>query len=577
MLRKGIAVITLIVFSFTHFSCKTTVDEKDLASVTEKERSQVVILAVTKVSGETVVFDEKKPGKIKGDAIVGTAVKERSVHSYEIEEIIRSAGKIIAVVTKDGERIHAPLFEEVKEESGWITFVDYEEISIPLSDVEFIKIKKVTVTTLGAVLIVVAIFAVFAGIIAAIVSASSEEEEEEEPPPPPPGPAPPTTSCPFVYSFDGEQFVFDAEPYGGAICEGLKRTEWSELEHLRAVDGQYRLLMRNELDETQYTDELKLVVTDHPEEVRVISSITGEFHTISDPIAPTRAYDGRGKDLLYLVSEKDMRIWQTETEGRDPNRHEDLRDELFFEFPKPKHAKQVKLYVNANTTLWGSKMSREYLELFGGKVDAYYAELNRRGRFYHDFEKLVIDRGMYIMKIGVKSGDRWVTKGLLYGGGPLNAEDVVYVLDIDDVPGEILTIKLVAPVTFWMINHLAVDYSDDVQIEVEELQLYRAIAHDGRELRELLLKEDGVYYEMPELGDWAELSFLAPEQDSSFARTIFVKASGYYDMHLKREGIPRYIAILRSRYDKDFMIRYSLQNYLQREQEIKRQLAKAAF
>ena len=36
-------------------------------------------------------------------------------------------------------------------------------------------------------------------------------------------------SCPFVYSWDGKQYVFDAEPYGGAITRGLEKDDFSTL------------------------------------------------------------------------------------------------------------------------------------------------------------------------------------------------------------------------------------------------------------------------------------------------------------------------------------------------------------
>ncbi len=67
-------------------------------------------------------------------------------------------------------------------------------------------------------------------------------------------------SCPFVYSFDGEEYVLDSEPCGVAVSEGLKRPDWVELSSLKEVDGKSRVLLTNELGETQYTDELNRLV-----------------------------------------------------------------------------------------------------------------------------------------------------------------------------------------------------------------------------------------------------------------------------------------------------------------------------
>jgi len=98
-------------------------------------------------------------------------------------------------------------------------------------------------------------------------------------------------SCPFVYSWDGEKYAFDAEPYGGAITQGLERDDYSELEHLRPDHGTYRLLMTNEVDETQFTNLMELWVVDTPRDVRVVADESGTLHSIRRLQAPIAAID----------------------------------------------------------------------------------------------------------------------------------------------------------------------------------------------------------------------------------------------------------------------------------------------
>src|SRR5262249_53145735 len=119
-------------------------------------------------------------------------------------------------------------------------------------------------------------------------------------------------SCPFLYSYDGEKYVFDGEPYGGAVFRSLARTDWSELSHLRAVDGRYRLLLTNEVDETQHTDSLALLVVEHAADELAVMDYQGQPHLIRRVNEPVSARDEDGHDLLPFLKANDGVSWTPE-------------------------------------------------------------------------------------------------------------------------------------------------------------------------------------------------------------------------------------------------------------------------
>ena len=94
-------------------------------------------------------------------------------------------------------------------------------------------------------------------------------------------------SCPFVYSWDGSRYVFDAEPYGGAISRGLEKDDFSQLDHLREQDGLYRLKVTNEVDETQFTNLTELWVVDHAAGTRVGRRCAGQTAYSGGAAGPT--------------------------------------------------------------------------------------------------------------------------------------------------------------------------------------------------------------------------------------------------------------------------------------------------
>lgn len=87
-------------------------------------------------------------------------------------------------------------------------------------------------------------------------------------------------SCPYLYAWDGEKFVFMtdclwAAPLGLQVARGVvaKDRPWEYLkidgEQIQPKDGQYEFRITEELWEVAYFDEVQLTAVDHPIEVDV--------------------------------------------------------------------------------------------------------------------------------------------------------------------------------------------------------------------------------------------------------------------------------------------------------------------
>jgi hypothetical protein len=564
MSMKFVSLFTLIAFIVFSVSCYTTSLESRRVGIPPqnlKGKEQAIVGAQT-TSGEYIEFSNRYPVEIHQDSIKGYKKSSVIIDQGDVKDVIKDSNRISEIETKDGKRY---LVHSLKDDKYYC----WEPVSIPLSSVSLVWIEKLELVEKknpafsGGVLLASAFLV---GIIA-IVAISAITNKPE------PKPTTSGQSCPFIYSFDGEKYIFDAEPYGGAICQKLKRTEWCGLESLKEVNGQYKVMVTNEMNETQYTDELKLVVVDHPQGVRVIPDVSGKIHTISNPAPPLKAYDSKGNDLLPFIAKNDRVFWLSRVEERNPQRKEDLRDELVFEFAKPSGAKKAKLVINACNTLWGSQSLKRYLDLYGDKVDEWYEEAKNSGPAYHKIMNTHFREELYTLQIRAETGDGWKSKGMIIGGGPFISEDKVYALDLSDVPGDVLKIKLTPPANFWMLNYLAVDYGEDLPVKVTEIEAKEAVDQKGQDVREILANVDNHYLVMPNIGDSAQLVFEAPPPLAGLDRSPILKASGYYDIHLERGGKPQLDTLQRLENEPGYAVRYAFKEYLKWKEEVMKKIS----
>ncbi len=55
-------------------------------------------------------------------------------------------------------------------------------------------------------------------------------------------------SCPYIYAYNGQSYVFNGDIYAGAIYPCLERHDYTRLNGMLAVDGKYRIKIANKLE-----------------------------------------------------------------------------------------------------------------------------------------------------------------------------------------------------------------------------------------------------------------------------------------------------------------------------------------
>ena len=136
-------------------------------------------------------------------------------------------------------------------------------------------------------------------------------------------------SCPFLYTWNGSEYVFVKDMMwrsalgmplgimGGketfAFADASKEYLKIPGELLQEKNGKYTIQITEELWETIYCDEIKLIAVDHPIgiDIYVDEKFAGppypelKIYNVKNHRLPVAAKDEKGNDLLHLISKKD--------------------------------------------------------------------------------------------------------------------------------------------------------------------------------------------------------------------------------------------------------------------------------
>ena len=360
------------------------------------------------------------------------------------------------------------------------------------------------------------------------------------------------SSCPYVYAFDGEGYIFEGEIFGGAIAKNLQREDYLPLPSLKSKDGLYKIRISNELKERQYTDLAQLIVVDHPEGKKVLLDKKGNPHSIENLQKPMSSNSFSGANLLNAVESKDELVFFLNDENYSTNG-------ILLKFQKPSNTSSGKLVINAKNTLWFDYQFGLFLEMFGSSYDSW---MEKQGKIKPEerYQK-VLDNG-FPLSVYMRSNGEWQLIEQLNTIGPLAYRDFVIPVDLRSHSGNDVEIKLQSGFMFWEVDQIGMDFSQDQNLKINYLYPVSAAGSGDRDWLASLTSMDENYMAQDTVGLVTEVIFRTPNlQEKNYERTSFLHTSGYYELIREFSGPPQLTELYKFKtpgYFSDF----SRQNYL---------------
>lgn len=295
-------------------------------------------------------------------------------------------------------------------------------------------------------------------------------------------------SCPYVYSWNGERYVLEAEPFGIAVAKSLELTTVHLLPSARAHDGTVRLRLTNERPETHYVNALELYSIDLGAAPAAVLDVQGRAWPLSHPVAPVAATDRNGHDIRPDIASVDGRMWECDLSTVTPGSgYEDVLD---LAFARQAGANEGSLVISGINTSLSTAAFGTMCRIAGKQAAELVHALDTDPAFIKSLNSYVDDASL---KASVWNGRDWQDVGLFRPEATAITFTRALRIPVPESASDTVRIRLRSMADVWKLDRLAVDWTSVSELPKKRLELVQAKGPKGEDVRGLLRAPDRRY------------------------------------------------------------------------------------
>ena len=337
------------------------------------------------------------------------------------------------------------------------------------------------------------------------------------------------SSCPFVYSWNGDRFVLEGEAFGTAIGRKLESSTAIPLRSIKTSGGKATLQITNERPETHYINAVRLFAIESGENLEVALADDGTAWPVARRQKPIAAVDEKGNDAMDLVGVGDGRFW-------DPTGD---NEEITCAFVNPGRDREMSLLLTCMNTPVAEGMVRFLSDFLGDSyLDFVYALEHDPGM--PDLMRQWYEKNAICLAVRTESG--WKEMGRFIQQGNAAPFERLMRLALPERTGDTVWVRLRMRPDLWRVDAVAADLGSASPLPRIPLAMRRASHGNGEDVRPALAEADGRYV-MVLPPDHLDLEFDAARSSTGKRVTYAIDVRGYmYEWYI--EGKPTIYATL---------------------------------
>jgi len=326
---------------------------------------------------------------------------------------------------------------------------------------------------------------------------------------------------PYLYSEDENgELYFEHEPIAYSLLKSsVEGTTYGTLRLLQDQNGIYYIQIIEEGDSITAINNANIYTIDYEANQGVIDAmfdVYGNPHTIKNRISPISFVDQKGVSKLAEILQNDELMAKVSD-------NDELLSYFIATFEKPSNASHVKLMFTPREP--GNYILSPILDLINAKDNLWWLDQ----AFMNDAENRMAIENFFDMildlRIEVWNGSEWVLQASVDPKTYIN-EEMLVILNLEGIDTDYLKVRFLFPTgNDFHFDSVYVDYSENVKMNVNKLELYSAILNGTTDVKDLLLYEQGYVY--IKYKESVRLGFISPELAEGYERAFGVSMKGY--------------------------------------------------